>query len=217
MRINLDQRGVADPLLIPLVIAVVFLLGVAGFAAWSYTSYVDAQKVEQAEIDEAVEAAETKLTSELEAAFVEREKKPTRTYTSPQSSGSVKLVYPKTWSVYSQEDAQDGTVETFMHPNYVRDIGSDEPVALKMSVTSKDYPGEVEDYQSKAEKGEVRVKALTIAGTTGVRVDGNIVDDFDGSMVIFQVRDKTLKIWTENNSYIKDFNDIILKNLTFSP
>jgi hypothetical protein len=62
MRILKDQRGSTDPLLIPLVVAVVLLVGAAGFGIWSYTSYLDASKVEQAEIDESIEAANAKLT-----------------------------------------------------------------------------------------------------------------------------------------------------------
>jgi hypothetical protein len=36
-------------------------------------------------------------------------------------------------------------------------------------------------------------------------------------MVVIKVRDKTLKIYTESTDYMSDFNDIVLKNLTFSP
>lgn len=217
MRIKLGQSGSADPLLIPLVVSIILLIGVAGFGIWSYTNYVDAKKVEQAEIDESVKAAEAKLTEDLEVEFAEREKQPTRTYTSPQSSGSVKLVYPKTWSVYSIENEQKGQVETFMNPQYVRDINDDSPVALKMTIDNTDYAKEAEAFGPQATEGTVKIKTITVAGTTGLRIDGNVNKEFDGAMVMFPLRDKTLKIWTENNAYINDFNDIVIKNLTFSP
>lgn len=217
MRINLDQRGSSDPLLIPLVIAIVFLVGLAGFGIWSYTNYVDAQKVEQAEIDEAVEAANAKLTEELEVAFAEREKQPTRVYKTPQSSGSVAITYPKTWSVYSQEDVDDGTVEGYFNRDYVRDINTDEPMALKITVDNKTYANEARKLSDQAKEGIVKVQAIEVAGVTGVRADGVVYEDFEGAMVMFPLRDKTVRIWTENAAYINDFNDIVVKNLTFVP
>jgi hypothetical protein len=52
---------------------------------------------------------------------------------------------------------------------------------------------------------------------TGVRVDGQIADNIQGSMIILPLRDKTQEIWTESNSFLPDFNNNILPNLTFSP
>ena len=217
MRILQDQRGSTDPLLIPLVVCVVFLVGIAGFGLWSYTSYLDASKTEQTEIDEAVEAANAKLTEELEVAFAEREKAPNREYTSPQSSGSVKLTYPKTWSVYSEENETKGTVEAYAHPKYVKNINTDTPVALKMTIKNNSYENELGQYNDMAEEGEVTVKAIEVEGITGVRVDGQLDDEIQGALVMFPLRDKTLTIWTENNAYLNDFNEIVVKYLTFVP
>jgi len=36
-------------------------------------------------------------------------------------------------------------------------------------------------------------------------------------MLIIRVRDKTLKISTQSNDYLNDFNNIILSSLTFAP
>jgi len=217
MRIRLNQCGSMDPLLIPLVISIVFLVGIAGFGLWSFTSYTDASKVEQAEIDEAVEAANAKLTEDLEVAFAEREKSPTRIYTSPSSSGSVAITYPKTWSVYSEENEQKGTVEAYLHPQYVRNLNSDSPMALKMTIATKSYSNEIRRINGKATEGLVTVKAIESSGVTGVRIDGKVYEDFEGALVMFPLRDKTVTIWTENTSYLPDFNDIVLKNLTFVP
>lgn len=217
MRHKLDQRGSADPLLIPLVIAVVLLLGIASFGVWSYTKYLDANKVEQGEIDEAVASANAKLTEDLELAFAEREKSPNRVYTSPQASGSVAITYPKTWSVYSEENEQKGTVEAFLHPKYVRDRDSEAPVALKVTIENEQYSNEARNFKEMALEGVVKVKAIETSGITGIRVDGQVYKDFQGALVMFPLRDKTLTIWTENNDFIKDFNDIIIANLEFSP
>jgi hypothetical protein len=52
---------------------------------------------------------------------------------------------------------------------------------------------------------------------TGVRFDGQIEQNLTGSMVVIKVRDKTIKIYTESTKYLSDFNDTVLKSLTFSP
>lgn len=217
MRFRLNQNGNMDPLLIPLVLAVVFLVGISGFGIWAYTGYMDASKVEQEEIDEAVAAAEQVLTEDLEVAFKEREKKPTRTYTSPAQSGSVKIVYPKTWSVYSEEDTENGEVHAYLNPSYVRDVNDDAPVAMKMTIENKTYSDVVEQINKDVSKGEATARAVSKEGQEGVRVDGKVFDDFEGHMVIFPLRDKTLKIWTENVEFASDFNDIMYANLTFKP
>jgi hypothetical protein len=35
--------------------------------------------------------------------------------------------------------------------------------------------------------------------------------------VVIKVRDKTLKIYTESPQYLSDFNNIVLKSLSFAP
>ncbi len=217
MRININQKGNFDPLLIPLVLAIVLLLAVSGFGIWSYTNYLDASETEQAEIDEAVAAAEVKLTEDLELAFAEREKLPTKTYTGPAAAGAVKIVYPKTWSVHSKENEEQGEVDSYFNPEFVRDTRDKAPVALRMSVSNSLYENEIKIFTKKAERGEVKVVTYKSNGQTGIRVDGNVEDDFTGSMVILPIRDKTLKIWTENTAFTNDFNDIVLKNLKFNP
>lgn len=217
MRFINDQRGSTDPLIIPLAISIVILVMVSGFGIWTYTKYLDASKVEQAEIDQAVQEANAKLTEDLEVAFAEREKSPTKVYKSPQYTGSVEITYPKTWSVYTEEDERGGAVNAYLNPKEVRNIGSDAPVALRLTVKKEKYSAVAEDYAKQADAGVAKITAIEVAGTTGIRVDGQITDDFQGAVVMLPLREKTLKIWTENTSYLNDFNDIVIKNLTFVP
>jgi hypothetical protein len=51
----------------------------------------------------------------------------------------------------------------------------------------------------------------------GDYVKGQIQSDKQGEMVLLPLRDQTLAIWTESTAFENDFNNIILKNFTFSP
>jgi len=46
---------------------------------------------------------------------------------------------------------------------------------------------------------------------------GQIINGKKGSMVMFPLRDKTLKVWTEADQFVGDFNNSVLPNLTFVP
>ncbi len=66
-------------------------------------------------------------------------------------------------------------------------------------------------------KGDLRATAVQASGATGTRLDGLLEPDREGSMVIFPLRDKTLKISTESKEFEDDFNNIVLQRLTFVP
>jgi hypothetical protein len=61
------------------------------------------------------------------------------------------------------------------------------------------------------------IKAENVKGVTGMRFDGKVTPLYSGSVVVFPLRDKTLKIWTEIPGNVPDLNNIVLKNLTFVP
>ena len=85
-------------LLIPLILAVLFLLGAIGFSVWAYMGMQDYKTNVQPKIDQAVAIAEEKTKTQKDAEFVEKEKIPTRTYQAGQPAGSLLITYPKTWS-----------------------------------------------------------------------------------------------------------------------
>ena len=60
-------------------------------------------------------------------------------------------------------------------------------------------------------------KTDDFAGYEGVRVDGQLSDTINGSVVIFKVRDKTLRIFCDSQDYISDFDNTILTSLRFEP
>lgn len=212
--LTLNKKGFLNPLLIPLILAVVVLLVTSALSVSYYTKYIQQRDENQPIIDKAVSDAEGAQKTKLEAEFTEREKLPTKSYTTPSELGSVKLTFPKTWSSYVVHTSSS-TLDYYGHPNYVPSTGVN--YALRMSILSRAFSNELKSYDSIVKKGDLNASAVRASGVTGTRLDGFLEKDKEGSMVIFPLRDKTLKIWTESKDYRSDFDNIVLKNLTFSP
>jgi hypothetical protein len=51
----------------------------------------------------------------------------------------------------------------------------------------------------------------------GTLLTGQLENNVDGEMLLLNVRDKTLKLWTESNNYKSDFNNVVLASLSFAP
>lgn len=211
---KLNQTGILNPLVIPLLISVIVLIVASVMAVMYYGKFVDQRDNNQPRIDAAVEAAEDKQKDELEADFAEREKLPTRSYTSPSELGSVKLSFPKTWSSYVNVNGNVG-IEYYGHPNYVP--AKDVNYALRMSVISRAFSDEMKTYEAALKKGDLKATSVQVAGVKGSRLDGFLKKDQEGSLVVFPLRDKTLKVWTENVEFRGDFDKIVLPALTFVP
>lgn len=211
---KLNQHGLVNPLVIPLVLAVLILIVASVMAVLYYTKFVEQRDRNQPLIEAAVTEAEAVQQKKLEAEFIEREKLPTKSYTSPAEFGSVKLVFPKTWSSMVAI-GKTSEIDYYGHPGYVPESGVN--YALRMSVVREAFAEEVKDYDDQVKKGELKATAVRVSGVTGVRLDGLLDKDQEGSMLIFPLRDKTLRVWTESKEFRSDFDNIVLKGLTFVP
>lgn len=209
---KLNQSGEFNFLLLGLVLAILAMIGTSVLSVMYYNKFVEQRDKNQPIIEAAVEKAKEEQKTALESDFREQEKQPNKTYTAPATFGSVKFSYPKTWSSYVR---QGSALEFYAHPNFVPSEGVN--YALRMSVTNKQFSSVVGDYDSKVKKGELKSSAVNFAGVNGTRLDGTFSKEQSGSMVLIPIRDKTLQVWTETEDFKGDFDNIILKSLTFSP
>jgi len=211
---KLDQNGLLNPLTIPVIFLAILFIGTSVTSIMYYSKFVEQRDQNKPIIDLAVKKAKDEQKKELQADFAEREKIPTEQYVSPSEFGSVKLVFPKTWSGYV--DLQSSNGMTYLgHPNYVP--ASNVNYALKMEVVQTDFSEAVKTYADKIKKGDLKASAVQASGATGTRLDGFVDENKEVSMVVFPLRDKTLKISTESKEFEGDFNNIVLKRLTFVP
>lgn len=215
------KSGQSKILIGVIIFLVILLLSSIGFGIWAYAERNDYKENADVKIEEAVTVANEELTKQLEADFLEREKSPYKTYNGPAAFGSVKIVYPKTWAA-SIDEGGSSSVPLYgeFHPNFVPGEKSETALALKVEVLDDTYEDILDDYQSEAKKGEVRISPYTapkVPDVLGSRVDGEVERDFQGSVVVFPLRDKTLRITTLSEQFVGDFNDPILANLEFTP
>lgn len=212
------KHGHSVGMIIALVVFILLFMGAAGFGLWALAQRNDFKSNSDKKVAAAVTKAVKETEGKKDTEFVEREKDPLAEYAGPAAFGSIKIKYPKTWSAYITENDKDNTpINGYFHPNFVPGLNSGVAIALHLEVLDTDYTKELEKFDSDTKSGKVKVTPLTHQGVTGARIDGEVIRDRKGSVVLLPMRDKTLKLTTESESFTGDFNEIILKNLTFSP
>lgn len=209
-------------LIVGFVVVLLLLVAALVFGFWTFGQMQDYKNNSDKKAAAAVAAANDAQKKTLDAQFAEQEKSPYKSYTSPAEFGSVKLVYPKTWSAYVVEAGSNSApVDGYFYPNFVPNVSGKNSYILRVQVVNTPYQSTLTSYESKVKQGQLKVTAFkpeqVPSATAGVRMDGQLDTDKQGSLVILPLRDKTLKIWTENTGAVNDFNNIVLKNLTYSP
>lgn len=212
-----SERGALNVLLIPLIMSVLLLFGAIGFGAWAFAEREDyknnSDKKAAAAVAVAVDRAETKKDNE----FLEREKEPLKSYSSAVEYGSFSLKYPKTWSAYANE--QPNKLEMLFQPGVVP-ANPKTPYVLKIEVLTTPYDRLVTQLNNEIKQGKLTARAYSlpkVPSVTGLRVDGQIETHKRGAVVYLPLRDKTIKLSTESEDRIADFNNIILPNFEFRP
>ncbi len=225
---NMDQYGYTGSsgrrFLTPLIVVSVLLILAAGFGIWAFMGYQDYKDNSDQKAAVAAEEAKAATQAEEAAKYAEESKSPLKTFTGPSDYGSVTFQYPKTWSGYVLEDSTAGNgqpLDGYFHPDIVPDINQPASVfALRVAIVNEPYDQALEAFTDGVEDGSVTVapyKLAKVEGVVGSLITGTIDQDTKGSMALFPLRNVTLKVWTETDQYINDFNTIILPNLSFSP
>ena len=209
------EAGEVNPLLISNILTGVLAIILAGLSVWLYMGYTDARNNVNTKVTEAVSKAESDQQKEDEAAFLEREKLPTKTYRGPADLGGVTFQYPKTWSVYNAKTAAG--LEAYFNPDVVPPVALSQAYAVRVVVEGRSYESVIKSYDESVKKGSLRSNPATVNGFSGIRLDGKLSPTRDGSAVIFKVRDKTLTIATDASAFKNDFDQTVLTSLKFNP
>ncbi len=217
-----DQAGFISATLISLIIVSVLLAGAIGFGVWAFMQRQDYKNNSDQKSAAAAQEAREATQAEDVAKYAEEAKNPLKTYTGPSAYGSVTLQYPKTWSGYVVSSGRSSEpLDGYFHPDIVPDILNDtNSFALRVEIVTTSYDNILSEFDDVVERNEARVSPFSlekVTGVTGARIDGQIDTNKQGSMVVFPLRNVTLKVWTESDQFLADFNNIILPNLSFSP
>ena len=211
-------------LIIVIVLLGIFLIASIIFGYWAFSGRQDYKNNSDQKASAAVKKATDEQKKTLDAAYEEREKSPYKKYVSPNQYGAVEIVYSKMWSGYVIEQSGGSTtvVNGYFSPDFVPNVGDSKTnFSLRMQIASTNYNNEINKYAQQVKKGTLKstpfVPEQVKGAIVGVRLDGQLEQNKRGAMVILPLRDKVLKIWTENQSAINDFTNIVLKNLNYVP
>lgn len=197
-------------MLIMVIILSVATILFGGLSIWAYTEYQKASNDVNGQVQVAVLEAQKEQQDELEERFADREKEPNRDFVGPDDYGRVTFKYPKTWSVYVASDpTRGGKYEAYLHPVTVPRISASEQFALRVTIEERDYDQVIDSYRSKVNNGDLRSSATQSQGNVGTRFDGNFTQNIRGSAVVYKLRDKTLTLRTDANTFTSDFDSLI--------
>ena len=202
-----------------LILTFVFLfttIAAVGVGVWAYLNYLDQKDNVDTKISESVSVAVKEQQDKDAAAYLEKEKQPNRQFAGPEDYGRLSFDYPKTWSNYVAKDAaKGGNYEVYFNPVSVPPVSSTERFSLRVLIEEKDYDQVLKTYENLVTKGDLVSSSVAADGVNGTRLDGSFSKDYKGSAVLFKIRDKTVTLRTDADTFKDDFNALI-KTITFN-
>lgn len=196
--------------LITTILLFLVVAGLAGLSVWLYSNYTDQKTNVDGKIEVAVSAAKKAQSDSDNIKFTEREKEPYRQFVGPDDYGRVTFKYPKTWSAFVNRDATTGgNFEAYLNPVSVPPISQNTQYAIRVFIEERNYDLVLTKYDSLVKKGDLKATGVVADDNNGTRLDGNFTKNIRGSAVIFKIRDKTLTIRTDANTFVADFNKLI--------
>lgn len=216
-RIHTHESGAVNGGLVAMSLLGLVAVVLAGLSVWLFLQFNE----QKSNVDGKVQLAEVNAKrvqqEEDDKKFAEREKEPNREFVGPDDYGRLTFSYPKTWSVYVDKNgANGGAYEAYLHPITVPPVGqSNQLFALRVVIEDKDFDKVVAEYDSLVKKGDLKSSATSSNGVNGTRLDGQFTKDRRGAVVIYKVRDKTVSIFTDADTFKPDFETLI-KTIKFN-
>jgi hypothetical protein len=209
--LRIHERGAVSGLLIATIGLTVLVIAAGSAAIWAYVNYTDQKNNVDSKIAAAVIEAKKTQGDEDEKKFTERDQLPYRQFTGPDDYGRLTFDYSKQWSVYVAKDvAKGGTYEAYLNPGVVPPVGSQTTqYALRVTIEDRDYDAVLSTYDGLVKKGDLRSSATAANGINGTRFDGSFSKDIRGAAVIYKIRDKTVTIRTDADTFKPSFDTLI--------
>lgn len=211
MKISSFERGAVHGMLIALIATIILFIAAGSAAIWAYINYDRERTTVESQIKVAVANAQKEQSDADDKKFAEREKEPNRQFVGPDDYGRVTFMYPKTWSVYvANNSANSGLYSAYLNPIVVLPTSdSKQKFALRVTIENKKYEDVLKSYDAQLKKGDLKSAPTSSNGFSGTRIDGSFDRDFRGAAVLYKIRDKTLTIRTDADTFKPDFEQII--------
>ncbi len=203
------NRNLIETIVLVLVsiVAVTFI----GLFAWKYIEWDSVKTNVDGQIDKAVATAKSELQTELENEFAEREKYPYRTFTGPVDYGSLSFEYPKTWNVYIAKDASNGgDFEAYFNPGEVQPVGTGTINSLRVTIKDQAFDTAIRSYDNYVNNGKLTLSTRLIDGKVIANIyTGELMNQIQGIMAAFKLRDKTVMLQTDANIFSDEFYKLL--------
>lgn len=210
------QQGSVNPLVISNVLLAVLTIGFGSAMIWAFVNYQDQKNNVDAKVGVAVTAAKKEQSDADDKKFIEQEKAPYEQYRGSDDLGGITFNYPKTWSAY-QAKVDGSSMEAYFYPGVVPAVQQDQRFALEVKVLNSPYDQYIGGFDEPVGSGDLKVSQVVVNGFSGMRLDGKFSPNITGSQVAFKLRDKTLILATDADTFKGDFDGVVLKSLDFNP
>jgi hypothetical protein len=204
-----NEVGAVNTWLVISIAFIVATVALGGAFAWALINYFDQKDTVDTKVSTAVTTAVKKQADTDAANFEAKDKQPNRQFAGPEDFGSLSFSYPKTWSTYINKDASTGTFQAYLNPVSVPTINSSTQYALEVTIETKNYDTILNTYTALVKKGDLKSSTVRINGVDSARLDGVFSKDIRGSAVIFKIRDKTVTIRTDADTFKPDFEALV--------
>lgn len=191
-------------------IAAVILTG--GSTVWAFLQYSKEKNTVETQVENAVAVAKKNQADSDAKNYQAQEKLPYRTFAGPSDYGSLSFNYPKTWSVYVDQDesTQANTYNAYLNPISVPPVSvQNQQFALRVTIQHESYATVLATYNNLIQQKQLTSTAVKVNGQDAVRLDGNFTTDIRGSAVLFKIRDTTVTIRTDADTFDTDYANII--------
>lgn len=217
---KLNNTGSANPLLLGLIACVILLVISLIFGLGQMSKANDYKNNFDSKVGEEVAKQSKVIAEQKQAEFDEKEKAPYKFWTSPTQYGSVKVGFPKTWSYYlslNEASSSGRAIDLYAYPDYVPELSNSTKYALRTTLETADYNEVLDGYRKKSAQDKLEISTIQVSNVSGIKIKGALKKDVSGTLAVFPIRDKVLTVWTESKDFEADFENIILKNLSFIP
>lgn len=216
MKSRQHEQGSVSGWMIATISLIVLTLAAGAFGLWSYMNYHDQKTNVDNRVAVAVANAKKAQADQDETKFAEREKEPNRQFVGPDDYGRLTFDYPKTWSVYVDKDAsQGGDFAAYLNPVSVPPVSQTARFALRVTIENRDYDTVLQSYENLVKNGDLKSSSVSANGVNGTRFDGNFTKDIRGSAVVYKIRDKTVTLRTDADTFKPDF-DALIQTIKFN-
>ncbi len=211
-----NEEGAISGSLIAIVVLGLLFLAAGSAAIWAYANYSEQKTNVDGKVELAVAKARKEQAETEAEKYAEREKEPNRQFVGPDDYGRLVFDYPKTWSVYVAKDVTEGGAYlAYLNPVTVPPVSDKQQFSLRVNIEQTDYDQVLKAYDARVKKGDLRSSGFSANGNNGIRFDGNFSKDIRGSAVILKIRDKTVTIRTDADTFKPDFENIV-KTINFN-